>query len=544
MVDETAPTLISQEISVMIAHKSPILSIITPYYNTGPIFYETVETMVSQTLQQWEWIIVNDGSTAQGALDVLESLRNGNDPRIRIVDQKNQGLSSARNTGIATSCAPLLFFLDSDDLIETTTLEKLVWLLHSDPRLAFATTWCQAFGAQHFRWSRGFETRSQFLFKNTVTASTIVRRSVFQAIGAFNEQRRGGLEDYEFWLHCAAHGYWGHDIPEYLLFIRYKTAIQYQGYAWPNRDDPQHFRTFQQEMRSRYPRLYREGVPSLPPIAPDVPITHELPFENQQPEQEKHLLLILSHYKAHDQKLDRLLHNLVNNGYRHTICTETAETPPHNNRLQPNIPTFTLKHFLQPKDYPRFIRYLIQSRQFDAVVIYESQLGYGILPYLHAFCPDTQLADYVTRTNCEITSTQAACLDIRLADSQQVYDDLLTRTKRPEHLAMVSDNWLDMSSAGTKRQLCLVNREQAIDAAEQTIKHLYDQNHVSRLSISSGRDYAWQLAKERLMLAFFPLAQTLLQVRGTIVQHPLWQIMGPTWRGIRQRATSRSLNNE
>ena len=522
----------------------PPLSIITPYYNTGPIFYETVETMMTQTLQQWEWIIVNDGSTEHGSLDVLESLRNENDPRIRIIDQGNQGLSGARNTGIAASCAPFLFFLDSDDLIEATTLEKLVWLLNSDLRPAFATTWCQAFGAQHFRWSRGFETRSQFLFKNTVTASTIVRRSVFESIGAFNQQRRGGLEDYEFWLHCAAHGYWGRDIPEYLLSIRYKTAIQYQGYAWPNRDDPKHFHTFQQEMRSRYPRLYREGIPSLPSVIGNVPITHELPFENQQCKQEQHLLVILSHYGEHDQELGRLMQKLISTNYHCTICTETAETTSLSNRLQPHIPTFALKHFLQPKDYPRFVRYLMQSRQFDAVLIFESQLGYGLLPYIRAFCPNAQLIDYVTRTGCGITSTQAECLDIRLAHSQRVYDDLLTHTTRPKHLAMVSDNWLDISSTQAKPPLRIIDREQAINAAERTIKHLYNQGHASQLSPSFRRDYEWHLARERIMLAFFPLTQALQQIRGTIVQRPLWQIVGPIWRSIRRQITSKSLNND
>src|SRR5262245_49821275 len=93
----------------------PAVSIITPYYNTGPLFYETVESVLRQSLQQWEWVIVNDGSDDREALRTLLPLRSA-DSRIRVLDQPNRGLAAARNAGAAASTAPLLFFLDSDDL--------------------------------------------------------------------------------------------------------------------------------------------------------------------------------------------------------------------------------------------------------------------------------------------------------------------------------------------------------------------------------------------------------------------------------------------
>jgi len=83
-------------------------------------------------------------------------------------------LPAARNAGVAATSAPLLFFLDSDDLIAPTALEKLAWLLHSDERPAFATAWASTFGTEELRWPRGFETRDHFLFENMATPMTMM----------------------------------------------------------------------------------------------------------------------------------------------------------------------------------------------------------------------------------------------------------------------------------------------------------------------------------------------------------------------------------
>ena len=238
------------------------VAIITPYYNTGAIFHETAASVFAQTWQDWEWVIINDGSNDAEAIHIIASYRKS-DPRIKVIDQPNKGLPTARNVGVAASTAPLLFFLDSDDILAPTALEHLITLLAQFPSVGFATTWVQAFGARSFVWKHGFTSGNYFLFENTVTPLSIVRRTVFDTIGGFNELRIQGLEDYEFWIQCAAQGYWGIDVCEVLVFQRHKTPNQYVHYQWANRDDPTKLRAFQDEMRRTYPKLYREGVPHL-----------------------------------------------------------------------------------------------------------------------------------------------------------------------------------------------------------------------------------------------------------------------------------------
>ena len=92
---------------------TPPVSIIIPVYNSGPYLNKCLDSVLAQTMQELEIILVNDGST-DGSPAILEdyALR---DARIRIISQENQGLSGARNTGIRAARGSYLTFLDSDD---------------------------------------------------------------------------------------------------------------------------------------------------------------------------------------------------------------------------------------------------------------------------------------------------------------------------------------------------------------------------------------------------------------------------------------------
>src|SRR5689334_16173428 len=203
----------------------PAVSIVTPYYNTGALFLETVQCVLRQSLQQWEWLIINDGSSDTEALRALLPLRSA-DPRIRVIDQPNQGYTVARNRGAAIAQAPLLFFLDSDDLIAPTALEKLAWMLAGNPDCAFAGAWSVSFEAEHMTWPRGFGTRHAFPYDNMPVVASLIRRDVFEGLGGF-DTRRTGLEDWELWARAAASGHWGRDLREHLIWIRHKARAAY-----------------------------------------------------------------------------------------------------------------------------------------------------------------------------------------------------------------------------------------------------------------------------------------------------------------------------
>ena len=109
------------------------VSIIIPAYNAAGTIAETLESVVSQTFQDWEAIVVDDGSTDATA-DIAGAFV-ARDPRIRMVRQANGGEAAARNTGVSNARHEWLVFLDSDDWISPLHLEKLTAELKAHPEL-------------------------------------------------------------------------------------------------------------------------------------------------------------------------------------------------------------------------------------------------------------------------------------------------------------------------------------------------------------------------------------------------------------------------
>ena len=101
----------------------PLISVIVPVYNVEKYLKQCLDSILVQTFSNIEIICVNDGST-DNSRKILEEYKN-KDSRIKIVDKKNGGLSSARNAGMKVAVGEFISFIDSDDWIEPTMLEKL-----------------------------------------------------------------------------------------------------------------------------------------------------------------------------------------------------------------------------------------------------------------------------------------------------------------------------------------------------------------------------------------------------------------------------------
>ncbi len=114
----------------------PYFSVIIPLYNKEKHIKETIETVLSQTFQDFEIIVVNDGSK-DNSLKIIESIE---DRRIRIINQDNQGVSVARNEGIREAKAPYIAFLDADDLWLNDFLENIHQMTISFPNAGIYAT--------------------------------------------------------------------------------------------------------------------------------------------------------------------------------------------------------------------------------------------------------------------------------------------------------------------------------------------------------------------------------------------------------------------
>ncbi|MFA7448198.1 MAG: glycosyltransferase [Weeksellaceae bacterium] len=116
---------------------TPLVSIITPCYNSGNHISETMQSVLNQTYQNWEWWIVDDGSS-DNSVDLIQSIQ---DPRIHLIAlEKNVGAAEARNVGIRNAKGRFLTFIDSDDVWLKPFLETTVYfLIENKEELVYAS---------------------------------------------------------------------------------------------------------------------------------------------------------------------------------------------------------------------------------------------------------------------------------------------------------------------------------------------------------------------------------------------------------------------
>ena len=113
----------------------PTVSVIIPFYNRVKWLREAVDSVFAQTYQNFEVILVDDGSSE--SLDELAELR---DERIRYVRQQNKGPAATRNVGLDLARGRYIAFLDADDTFSPMKLERQVACMEEDPEIMLSHT--------------------------------------------------------------------------------------------------------------------------------------------------------------------------------------------------------------------------------------------------------------------------------------------------------------------------------------------------------------------------------------------------------------------
>lgn len=103
--------------------EKPLISVIVPVYNVGPYLTPCVDSLLGQTYQHIEVLLIDDGST-DGSGAVCDGYA-ARDPRVRVLHQKNQGVSAARNAGLDAAAGAYIAFVDADDYVAPDYLEVL-----------------------------------------------------------------------------------------------------------------------------------------------------------------------------------------------------------------------------------------------------------------------------------------------------------------------------------------------------------------------------------------------------------------------------------
>ena len=370
------------------------VSVITPYYNTEELFLETFVSLQSQSLQNWEWVIVDDGSTDETSVKRLDNVA-AKDQRIKVIRQTNAGPSAARNTSFRNTSGRYVCLLDSDDMLEPTYLEKCVWFLDSNPEFAFCNAYSIMFGDQEYLWTTGFERGKAHLQANSGPPISVIRRAAYAGCGGFDESIRFGHEDWDFWLAMAKAGQWGYTIREFLQWYRKRGDGRYEqimrsGNA--NDEFEKFIRRKYEGLDKHFPEPMRRHPTPYETIETTVAVSNAL-AANPSGRRIMFILPWMTTGGADRVNLD-LIEGLTGQGHDVTICATLLAD--HHwehqfSRFTPDI--FILPNILHATDYPRFLAYLIQSRKIDTVVITGSTIGYQLLPYLRAISPGVAFVD-------------------------------------------------------------------------------------------------------------------------------------------------------
>lgn len=206
---------------------TPAVSIIIPCYNQANYLPEAVESVVHQSYKNWECIIVNDGSPDNTTFVAESLIEKYPDKRIRLINQANQGLSCARNSGIRAAIGKYILPLDADDLIHPEMLQKTVSLLEAHPEIAIAYTDVRHFGStERIVCAREYDFR-RLCFQNHLNYCSLYRRNTWEVAGGYNSNMTWGYEDWDFWISCGEKGHYGKRIPEPLFLYRVKERSMY-----------------------------------------------------------------------------------------------------------------------------------------------------------------------------------------------------------------------------------------------------------------------------------------------------------------------------
>lgn len=376
-----------------------LVTVILPCYNCRESWLrETMNSLRTQTFPKFKVLIVDDGS--HPALQLNSEITHDLDVSL-IRHKRNRGLPAARNTGVEHSRSKFVIFLDPDDLVEPTCLEKLLlayWLWNreeGDVGFVYPGTMQFRTGPQgerlpYYYHAIPYSKRELLsLDRGFIPSFALIPRQLYLEAGGMCSLVRG-YEDYDFWLRLWAFGYHGKVLPERLFWYRRHDRgrtreIEARELEW--RD----------ELRLNNPRLFRQIVKDLdedvlerdgPCYPKQKPTFSKVTFSMMEYKvkfpmieslfaDHKFVYLMIPWMErggAEKYELDLLTHCFPN--VRIVIITDTRSDHPWRQKYEaiPNSELFHLEHFHRNSNLA--VEYLFKSRPPRAILIRNSWLGY------------------------------------------------------------------------------------------------------------------------------------------------------------------------
>ncbi|WP_209137097.1 MULTISPECIES: glycosyltransferase [Niastella] len=400
-----------------------LITVVIPVYNPTEFLFETLSCIQNQTYKNIEVILVDDGSTKETSLEVINAvIHKYSQIKVERHDV-NKGSSAARNTGVRASSGEYVLFIDGDDLLDVTAIEKYYITLENNPSFDFVNSYVIGFGSHDYEWRGGFHERELFLYENRNTICFLTKRSTFEKI-TFDESLRQGGEDWDFWLNAAYKKLWGYTIPEFLFFYRRSDPAG----RWSVLSSSSNLENFGLTIRKKYQSaLNANGFPNKTFASYQYQIPQLSQYqiaENAQEDNANRLLFIIPWLEiggADKFNLD-LIKGLKEKGWNITIACSLKSSHPWLKEFQKiTQDIFFLPNYSDQYDYYKTVSYLITSRNTQLILTSNSLYGYHLIPYLKSHFSQIPIVDCF---HCEDPNW----LNGGYARMNTVYADLIDKT--------------------------------------------------------------------------------------------------------------------
>lgn len=228
----------------------PAISVIIACYNQEKYVAETLDSLLAQTFQDFEAIVVNDGSTDQSQA-IVEQYIPKFAGKLHLINQQNQGVVSARNNAVKAASGEWIFALDADDKIVPCCLEKM-YAAATAGKGDVICPQIQTFGETNERLF--FEKPTPFFMclNNQVCASALYRKADFMKYGGYDTAFNDGLEDWDFWLNFVDDNKKFYRLDEVLLFYRILKKSRTSGV------DKKKKQQIRARLKNKYQKLYQK----------------------------------------------------------------------------------------------------------------------------------------------------------------------------------------------------------------------------------------------------------------------------------------------
>jgi glycosyltransferase involved in cell wall biosynthesis/SAM-dependent methyltransferase len=424
----------------------PLVSVVIPCYNYGHWVGEAIDSVLAQTFQDFE-ILVVDGGSCEESVQELQALQR---PGVQVHYREGRHfVGDNRNFGIARAGGKYICCLDADDKLKPTYLEKALFLLETQGYDVVSTA-IQAFGEDTEVYGvKRFPVLADMVQANHVPTCAVFRRDLWERAGGYQDNGIGKdyfYEDWRLWVRCAALGARIANIvdePLFLYRVHSQSSLSKQHEVVPPLDrqreavsafnrDVLTAEAFQRSAERRRLRVeVRDGVINLlrrRPAAAETTILLALPF------------LIVG---GAERLLSEVARHLRSRGYRLIVVTTLYVDAEHGDStawIEPaTAEIYHLPRFLDPESWRQLVFYLIEAKNVSLLWLIGSAFFYDLLPDLKAAWPHLRVIDLLFNTVGHTANNRRyqGWIDRILVENREVYDWLLAAGEAPERIVQI-----------------------------------------------------------------------------------------------------------